>query len=83
MPSFSLLLATCFPFITRPASPEAAARGIAPGTTAKAVIELALRIHRERGGFLVVERAAGAVVFASLLKFYAAIDNLNDIEAIQ
>ena len=57
--------------------------GIAPGATAKAVVELALRIHRERWGFLVVERAAGAVVFSSLLKFYAAIDNLNDIEAIQ
>ena len=33
MPSFSLLLATCFPFMTRPALPEDAARGIAPGTT--------------------------------------------------
>jgi hypothetical protein len=30
-----------------------------------------------------VERAAGAVVFACLFKLYAAIDDLNDIEAIQ
>ena len=59
------------------------ADGIAASAATKAVVELALWVHREGGGFLVVERAAGAVVFACFFKLYAAIDDFNDIEAIQ
>ena len=58
------------------------AKRIAPGAAAKAVVELALRVDRERRCFFVVERAAGAVVLARLFELYAAIDDFNDIEAI-
>ena len=58
-------------------------QGIAPGTTAKAIVELPLRVDRERGGFFIMERTAGAVVFARFFKFYTTVNDLNNIESIQ
>ena len=57
--------------------------GVAAGTTAKAVVKLSLGVYRERGCFFVVERAAGAIVFACFFEFYAAINDLDDVKAIQ
>ena len=56
---------------------------VAAGTAAKAVVKLPLGVYRERGCFFVMERAAGAVVFARFFEFYAPINDLDDIKAIQ
>src|SRR6185503_359063 len=48
---------------------------------AKAVIELLLRAHPERGGFLVVKRAAGAVLAACFLELHSRADELDDVRA--
>ena len=56
---------------------------VAAGATAKAVIELALRIDGEGRCALFMKRATGRVVFARFLQFYPTINDLDDIEAIQ
>ena len=57
--------------------------GVTAGAATEAVVELLFRIDAEGGGFLVVEGAARAVVFTGLLEFYAAIDDIHDVDAIQ
>ena len=56
---------------------------VTPGATTKAVVELPLGVHREGRRFLVVKGAAGAVVLARFLELHAAINDLDDIKAIQ
>src|SRR4029079_8193469 len=46
---------------------------------AEAVIELLDRAHPERRGFLVMERAAGAIFTAGLLELDARPDELDDV----
>ena len=58
-------------------------QGVPAGPAAKAVIELSLGVYRKGWRFLVVKRAAGAVVFACLLELHSAIDDLDNIEATQ
>src|SRR5207237_597166 len=48
---------------------------------AEAVVELLVRAHRERGGLLVVERAAGLVFAPGLLQRHAGADDLHDVGA--
>ena len=56
---------------------------VAGGTTAKAVIELFVGADGERGGFFLVKRAAGTVVFARFAQFYVVIHHFDDVEAVQ
>ena len=58
-------------------------QGVAAGATAEAIVKLLVRIDAERGGFLVVKRAAGGVVLAGLFQFDAAVYHLDDVEAVQ
>jgi hypothetical protein len=45
------------------------------------VIELLFRADPERGGFLVVEWAAGLVFAAGFLELHARADHLHDVRA--
>ena len=56
---------------------------VAAGATAKAIVELPLRVDGEGRCALFMKRATGRVVFARFLQFYPTINDLDDIEAIQ
>ena len=53
------------------------------GAAAEAVIELLGRTDRERRGFLAVEGAAGGQVGAGFLQRDIALDDVDDVDAVE
>jgi hypothetical protein len=58
-------------------------QSVAPGTTTKAIIKLFTGIYRKRRGFFVVEGTAGGKVLAGLFELHPAINNFDNIYAIE
>ena len=59
------------------------AQRVAACAAAKAVVELFFRVDAEGGRFLVVEWAAGRVVFAGFLELHPTVNHFDDIGPVE
>src|SRR5690625_6105473 len=68
---------------THPFEVHEKANRITAGAEAKEIIKLLVGADGKRGGFLVVERATGAVVLPGALQLDALIHHFDDVDAVQ
>jgi hypothetical protein len=52
-------------------------------TATKAMIKLLALANRKRGGFFVVKRATGGIIRARLFQGHIALDNIDNVEAVE